>query len=120
MSVPIGAYREQVDEQECPYLVPGEWGGHEDTEWMELRDQSGCGIRIQAETPFHFDAHRNSIREYEQAAHWHELPEGDRIWLHIDGIFAGLGGDTGWFQTIHPEYQIGAGEYTMSYRMEPV
>lgn len=120
MSVPIGAYREQVDEQECPYLVPGEWGGHEDTEWMELRDQAGCGIRIQAETPFHFDAHRNSIREYEQAAHWHELPEGDRIWLHIDGIFAGLGGDTGWFQTIHPEYQIGAGEYTMSYRMEPV
>lgn len=120
MSVPIGAYREQVDKQECPYLVPGEWGGHEDTEWMELRDQAGCGIRIQAETPFHFDAHRNSIREYEQAAHWHELPEGDRIWLHIDGIFAGLGGDTGWFQTIHPEYQIGAGEYTMSYRMEPV
>ena len=32
-------------------------------------------------------------------------------WLIVDSVHAGLGGDTGWFKNIHPEYRIPSGRY---------
>ncbi|WP_455620417.1 glycoside hydrolase family 2 TIM barrel-domain containing protein [Eisenbergiella sp.] len=112
-SVPMGLWHEAVDEGVCPYIVPVEWGGHEDVRFAEIRDKEGNGLRIEGMEAFHFDIHHNTVEEYYLAAHRFELPENKGVFLNVDCRFAGLGGDTGWYKTTYPEYLVYPGHYVM-------
>jgi beta-galactosidase len=119
-SAHIGLYRSYVDEQPCPYIVPVEHGGREDVRWFALTDSEGSGLKFEGFVPFHMDVHRNSVEDYKTAKHAEELLDRDRIWVNIDHVHSGLGGDTGWSRNIHEEYQVKPGRYEFSFTIRPV
>lgn len=107
-----GTYRSSVAGQHVPYIVPCECGGHEDTEFASLSESAGGVCLIVTGTePFHFSALPYSTAAYAKAAYQDELVPDGFHYLNLDVCHAGLGGDTGWTKTIHPEYQIGNGRY---------
>ncbi|MHB8061088.1 MAG: glycoside hydrolase family 2 TIM barrel-domain containing protein [Ruminiclostridium sp.] len=102
----VGVYSSTVDEQEFPFIPPCECGGKEDIRWIELMDGEGNGIKISSDSLFHFDVHHSSVADFTEAKHIHELKRHSDIYLNIDAVHAGLGGDDGWSQNLLPEYRV--------------
>lgn len=67
---------------------------------------------------FQFNALPYSVKQYEAASYADELGESEGIYLMLDAYHNGLGGDTGWFCTIHPEYWIRKGVYSCRFVLE--
>ena len=107
----IGKYTSTVAEQHTPYVKPVECGGKEDTRYLAIKDKNGKGIRVSGAVPFHFDVHDYSIAACDKANYEDELIRDNFIYLNVDYLHCGLGGDNGWSKNIHSEYQIGKGSY---------
>lgn len=111
----VGTYHSSVKEQHIPFINPCECGGHEDTRYTRLSNGKDS-ILIFSNTDFHFSALPYSMEEYQNATYTNELPTvPGNTWLILDSIHAGLGGDTGWYKNIHPEYRIPAGRYSYQF-----
>jgi beta-galactosidase len=119
-SAHIGRYEMTVDEEGCPYILPVECGGREDARWISMTNEEGKGLLVEGYELLHFDAHRNSVEDYSKARHIIDLIPREEIYLNIDHIHSGLGGDTGWSRNIHEEYQIKPGRYQYSFTVRPV
>lgn len=133
----VGLYHSTIPEQNVPYIVPCECGGHEDTVWLKLgrtditkgsgeadnisckTDEAACGtsLTFSAAKPFHFSALPYSTADYTKAAYQDELNSDGFYYLNLDAYHAGLGGDTGWTKNIHPEYRIERGYYSFDFTM---
>lgn len=110
-----GLYRSTVSEQHVRFVKPCECGGHEDTRYALLSDGTHS-VMITGGQDFHFSALPYSMEEYREAMYDEELPATPTgTWLIIDSVHAGLGGDTGWFKNIHPEYRIPSGRYSYEF-----
>lgn len=118
-SAHVGLYESTVSEQNYPYILPVECGGKEDVRWFTLTDAQGCGILVKGNN-IHIDVHKNSIQDYSKARHTIDLVERDEVFVNIDHIHSGLGGDTGWGKTIHEKYQVKPVIYEYSFTLEPI
>ncbi|HHV11503.1 MAG TPA: DUF4981 domain-containing protein [Clostridiales bacterium] len=107
----IGLYSSTVADQHTPYIKPVECGGKEDVRYLLVKDNKGQGIRVTGAVPFHFDIHDYSVLACDRADYEEGLVRDGRVYLNVDYIHAGLGGDTGWMKNIHDEYLIGKGYY---------
>lgn len=116
----LGQYTGTVAEQYVPYIVPGECGGKEDTRWLALTDATGTGLLVAGLQPFHFDALHYAIRDLAAAQHYYELTPHQEVYLHLDAVHMGVGGDTGWTANVHPEFLIQPARYTYSLRLRPL
>ena len=114
----IGCFSSTVAEQYTPYIKPVECGGKEDVRYLLVKDSSGHGIRIVGAIPFHYDIHDYSIAACDKANYEDELIRDGNIYLNVDYLHAGLGGDNGWSKNIHPEYRIGKGYYKYQITIE--
>ncbi|MDR3593713.1 glycoside hydrolase family 2 TIM barrel-domain containing protein [Clostridium sp.] len=110
-SAQIGCYNSTVSDQYTPYIKPVECGGKEDVRHLIIRDEKDHAIRILGATPFHFDIHDYSIAACDKANYEDELIKSDNIYLNVDYLHAGLGGDNGWLKNMHPEHRIEKGYY---------
>lgn len=120
-SAHIGLFHSSVDSQCYPYIVPVECGGKEDVRWFSLTNKDGTGVLFRGFQPIHFDAHRNPVSDYAEARHNHELPLRQNIWVNIDHIHSGLGGDNGWtYCTVHDEYRVNSTSYEYSFVIRPI
>jgi beta-galactosidase len=120
-STPVGRYHSTVAEQHYPFIVPQECGGREEVRWLELVDEHGRGLRVQADRLFHFDAHHHPVADYDRARHDHELTPHDAVFLNLDHRHSGLGGDNGWTPcTIHPEFQVRPTPSARSFILHPL
>jgi len=90
----VGLWQSTVAKQFHPYVVPQEHGGHVNTRWFALGDQSG-GARFDAvDQPFSFSARRHHDHALTAALNLAELPEPDATQpteVHIDAVMRGLG-----------------------------
>jgi beta-galactosidase len=107
----IGLYHSTVTEQYIPYIKPVECGGKEDVRYLHVLDDMGKGICVTGGVPYHFDIHDYSIKECDKAAYTDEISKDGKVYLNLDYLHAGLGGDNGWTKNIHNEYCIGKGYY---------
>lgn len=111
MAAHIGCYSSTVAEQYTPYIKPVECGGKEEVRYLIIKDGAEHGIRITGAVPFHFDIHDYSVLSCDKADYKEELRRDKNVYLNVDFIHAGVGGDNGWTKTIHPEYFVGKGHY---------
>lgn len=119
-SAHIGSYSSTVSEQYTPYIKPVECGGKEDVRYLTVVNDKGEGIYVSGAEPFHFDIHDYSITACDQAAYEDEIRRDKRIYVNIDHIHTGVGGDNGWTRNIHSEYHIGRGFYHYQVTIEAV
>lgn len=47
----VGRYQSTVSDEYVPYVMPQEHGNKTDVRWLELTDEAGNGIRIEADYP---------------------------------------------------------------------
>ena len=116
----IGLYETIVDREPCPYILPVECGGREDVRWLSLEDNCGKGILVEDLRPMHMDVHRNTVWNYAAAKHVSDLKLREEIYVNLDCIHSGLGGDTGWTRNIHEEYQVKPGYYHYGFTIKPL
>lgn len=114
----IGIYETTVEKMHEHYIRCCECGGREDVRYVELTDADHKGIRISADRTFHFSALPWNPAQYRLADYEDQLPESTQTYLSIDGVMAGLGGDTGWTRNIHQQYRITDGGYNFSFYLK--
>ncbi len=116
----MGKYKGTVDDMHVPFIKPCECGGREDARYLILTDGKHK-LTVTGGADFHFSVLPYSLVQYADADYQDELGE-KGVHLLLDAWHTGLGGDTGWRKTIHPEYFMGDGIYTYKFtlRMEEV
>jgi beta-galactosidase len=115
MSAKLGVFESTVTAQHFPFVPPSETGGHEQTRWLMLEDDNGRKLKFESEQPFHFSALHNSIEDYQNAKHEHELPKRAETYLHIAARHSGIGSNMGWSSDYAPEHLLAAGVYRLRF-----
>ena len=89
----INLWESTVGEQYVHYPRPQDSGNHDDTRWVELTDDDGHGIRVEAaDSTFAFSALPYSTEHIGQTAHDCDLVEdSDHVFLHLNCAVLGLG-----------------------------
>lgn len=111
----LAVHQSTVEMEHFPFNPPSENGGHEDTLWLSLLDNSGKAIVISSDKEFHFDVHHNSITDYKKARHEHELIRRKESYLHIDAAHSGIGGGMGWSSFLSEENRVMPGSYYLEF-----
>ncbi len=126
-SADLGIYHSTVAEQYHPYVRPQQSGNKTDVRWLELRDDSGRGVRITGDAPFQFtalpylDSDLDAGREGRSAGtHSGDLVKRKLVSLNLDHKQAGVGGVNSWATAALPEYQIEAKPYRYSFTISPI
>jgi len=111
-----------VAEQVLPYVVPQEYGHHEDVRWLELRDERGAGLRVEVPDRraglFGFSATHYTADDLFRARHASELEARPEVVLHLDHRQRGLGTASCGPDTL-PQYRIPAGLHRFTLRLAP-
>lgn len=110
LSAPVGEYKSTVEETHFPFVPVSHNGSHADTRWFSLKDHEGNSITIKGSL-FSFDVHHNTVEDYWQASHEHELIRRDEVYINIDGAMAGIGGDMAWSDQLDDKHKVFAGKY---------
>lgn len=109
----MGEYTSTVEETHFPFVPVSHNGTHVDTRTLEISDDNGHATAIRGQG-FAFDIHHNTVEEYWNTLHEHELIRRPESYLHIDGFHSGIGGDMAWSTEINEKHIIKAGRYSYS------
>ena len=119
LSAPVGEYSTTVEETHFPFVPVSHNGSHADTRWFTLKDEEGNSITFSGAL-FSFDVHHNTVEDYLQANHEHELIRRDQVYINIDGAMAGIGGDMAWSTELDDKHKVFAGkhhfQFTISFK----
>ena len=95
----LGRYRQTVGQMLYPYIKPQSCGNREGMRELELLDDRGSGFLIEVDGCCSFSALPYSDEELMKAAHQWELPDSERIVLHLDAMQKGLGNGSCGYRT---------------------
>ena len=98
-----------------PYLKPQENGSHVGTEWAEIRNATGEGIRFAADGAFSFHAAHHTPEQLAAAMHPHELATCQETVVHLDWMNSGVGSNSCGPELL-PEYRLS--QESFSYRLK--
>ncbi len=115
-----GRYEQSVRKDYTWYVRPQESSNKADVFWLELRDEEGSGLRIEAvDSPLSVSAWPFTQEEIAQANRIEDLVFGEFITLNIDARQMGVGGDNTWNidAAPHASFRIPAEPYEYSFRM---
>jgi beta-galactosidase len=119
----IDIYSLKADSFFHPYPRAQESGYRTDVSWVRLQDNAGRGFTAFAENTFcigvlHFD--RNKM-EFDRTKNVHggSMGKDDFIWLNLDFLQMGLGGDNSWGAKTHSEYTLPYQDYQYGFTLEP-
>jgi beta-galactosidase len=113
----IGLWESALDE--CPYLVPQEFGLRTDCRWFELVDSTADQtLRIEAvgELPIHVSATHATPDDLYAAATLSELRLRDDVVVCVDAAHRGLG-TASCGPDVLPAYRLRSGRYELAYRL---
>lgn len=110
LSAPVGRYCSTVEETHFPFVPVSHNGSHADTRWLTLGNIAGDSITFSGAL-FSFDTHHNTIEDYWNVRHEHELIRRKEVYIDIDGGMAGIGGDMAWSTELNNKHKIVAGQH---------
>lgn len=120
----IGLYESTVEEQYVPYIAPEENGNKTETRWLVLKDDKGYGLMVLGSPLFDFSvlhySQDNLNREKRDGYHTTDLIRRKEVFLNIDYMQMGVGGDDSWGARTHPEYTLRSGPVEFSFILKPV
>ena len=61
----LGIYSALADDMKYDYVRPQECGHHTDTRWLAVGNAKSGGLKVMSNTPFEFNALRNSVEDYD-------------------------------------------------------
>ncbi|MDL2221302.1 DUF4981 domain-containing protein [Parabacteroides sp. OttesenSCG-928-N08] len=110
---PIDLYQSTVWEQYHPYVRAQETGNKCDVRWLALQNEAGEGLLIKGlDAPLQASAWNFPMQDLlyipstVKRLHGGSIEKREMVWLNIDHLQMGVGGDTTWGAQTHPEYTI--------------
>ncbi|MEG1585388.1 MAG: DUF4981 domain-containing protein, partial [Bacteroidales bacterium] len=122
----VGRYEHTVTEQYHPYVRAQETGNKCDVRWFTLSDKNGKGILIRGSQPlsvsaWNFDQETIDYVPFAiERRHGGSIRPKDFVWVNIDLLQMGVGGDNTWGAQVHPEYTITPLDRSYSFTIEPL
>ena len=122
------------------YMRPQENGYKTDVRWLSLRDDKGFGLRITGAPLIGFSALHNPQSDFQapestvdalfssdqqrvretMQIHTNDVTPREKVWLNVDGLQAGVGGDNSWGKAPHYAYMLLEDTYSFTFTMKPV
>ena len=124
-SAAVGLYQASVWEQFHPYVRAQETANKCDTRWLSLCDQAGNGLLVVGDQPLSVSAWNFKMEAIEyvpfdvKRKHGGSVEKEDLVWVNIDLMQMGVGGDNTWGAQVHPEYTITPCARTYSFTLQP-
>ncbi|MFV0411893.1 MAG: beta-galactosidase small subunit, partial [Oscillospiraceae bacterium] len=108
----VSLYSAAMGELQHNYMRPQENGNRTDVRWLSVADSYGGGFCLQDTTGGHmgFSAHPYSQDELDASEHIHQLPRHDAVFLQVDALQCGVGGDLPGFALLKTPYVIKPGQ----------
>ena len=122
----VGLYSASVWEQYHPYVRAQETANKCDVRWVALRNASGEGLLVTGDEPLSVSAWNFPMEDilYRPFAverrHGGSIEKKDMVWLNIDHLQMGVGGDNTWGAQVHPEYTITPHDWQYSFTLQPL
>ncbi len=117
----VSIYRAEIKDLEHRYMRPQENGNRTDVRWFEVSSDYHSDFKVSDETGEHlgFSAHHYSQDALDEAQHIHELAYQDEVYLHIDALQCGVGGDLPGIALLKTPYVIATGKtYVQRFSIE--
>ena len=115
----IGVYQSTVSDEYVPYVMPQEHGNKTDVRWLTLTDDSGHGVRIEAEGMLNFSASHFTANDLYTARHTTDLQPRPEVILNLDVAQRGLGTASCGPDTLE-QYRLNAKEYQFAFRLSQI
>lgn len=120
----IGKYSASVWEQYHPYVRAQETANKCDVRWFTLASKAGAGIKVEGAEPLSVSAWNfpqdDLLYVPSTIEHRHGgcVDKKDMVWVNIDHLQMGVGGDNTWGAMVHPEYTITPKEWSYSFTIK--
>jgi len=116
----FGLYKADATKMNYAYAVPQEYGNHMNTNWFQLENSLGNGLKINGLKPLNFSVLQYSTEIIEHAKHTNTLKNNELLTVNIDHIQMGVGGDNTWSHRAEPheEYLVKPKTYNYSFSIE--
>jgi beta-galactosidase len=121
----IGIYRSSVAEQTFDYIRPQENGNKTDVRWLTLTNNQGVGIQIKGLQPLSVKAAHNPASDLDfgttkKNSHPSDVTPRKNIFLNVDYLQRGVGGDDSWGRLPHEPYRLLGNTYEYEYEISIV
>ena len=121
----IGIYGSTVAEQQFDYIRPQENGNKTDVRWLTLTNKDGFGVKIKGLQPLSVKATHNTADDLDFGAtkkntHPSDITPRKDVFLNIDYLQRGVGGDNSWGALPHNPYRLLDNSYEYGYEICPV
>lgn len=120
----VGKYSASVWEQYHPYVRAQETANKCDVRWFTLASKSGAGIKVEGAEPLSVSAWNfpqddlHYIPSMQAHRHGGCVDKKNMVWVNIDHLQMGVGGDNTWGAMVHPEYTITPKEWSYSFTIK--
>jgi beta-galactosidase len=121
----VGIYKSTVAEQSFDYIRPQENGNHTDVRWLTLTNSDGLGIKITGTQPLSVKVAHNSAEDLDfgtskKNTHPSDVTPRKDIFLNVDLLQRGLGGDNSWGALPHKPYRLLDDNYEYGFEVSVV
>ena len=122
----VGEYSGKVTDQYFEYIRPQESGNKTDVRWASLTGNDGNGILITGHQPLNVSALDVETSTLDPGTSKHQMHSSDvvrssdKIYLHVDLLQRGLGGDNSWGNSPHAPYRMFDKAYSYSFTITPI
>ena len=118
----IGIYNSSVSEQQFDYIRPQENGNKTDVRWLTLTDKNGMGLKIRGLQPLSVKAAHNPASDLDfgvskKNTHPSDVTPLKDVFLNVDLLQRGLGGDNSWGALPHAPYRLQNDSYEYEYEI---
>ncbi len=100
----FGHYQQPLKALHTPYIFPSENGLRCETKWLETGELAISG-------DFQFSVSPYSAEQLTKAKHTYELKPSDKVFINIDALHMGVGGDDSWSPSVHEAYLLDKKHY---------
>ncbi|MDR3340380.1 MAG: DUF4981 domain-containing protein [Candidatus Symbiothrix sp.] len=118
----IGIYSSTVAAQQFDYIRPQENGNKTDVRWLTVTNQEGFGLKISGSQALSVKAAHNPAEDLDfgiskKNAHPSDITPQREVFLNVDYLQRGLGGDDSWGRMPHEPYRLLNNAYEYAYEI---
>jgi beta-galactosidase len=118
-STVVATFRDTVEGQYVPYILPQEHGHHSDARRVSLTDTEGSGLEVLGLPTIGFTASHFTAADLYAASHTCDLEPRREVVLSLDHAQRGLGTSACGPDTL-PRYRLSASSYRFAYVLRPL
>lgn len=121
----VGLYSNKVADEFVHYVRPQECGNKTDVRWLTLTNGNGKGLKFTGMPLLSISALPYAIEdldpgEKKKNIHPADLEKRDRVYVNLDLVQMGVGGDNSWGAMPYSRYRLSPKSYSYSFRISPV